>query len=69
MEHLIALVFATFYLWTTFLHWTPKQPPSWSRPLIALAIAQVLEMISPRPLDVLAATGAMGFICFAWKVS
>lgn len=69
MEHLVALVFAVFFLWTTLLHWTPRQPPSWTRPLIALALSLAVETIPPRPLDILAATGAMGFICYVWNVS
>lgn len=69
MEHFIALVFAVFFVWTMLLHVVPARLPKWTRPFMALALTIIVNTVPPRPLDILAATGAMGWICYVWNVN
>lgn len=68
LEHLIALIFGTFFVWTALLHWSPKAPPGWTRPALVLAIAAVLDRVQPRLLDIIAATGAVGLMYYVWEL-
>lgn len=58
MAHFVILTFAVFFIFI----WVPKKLPIWAKPLIVLAIAGVLEMATPRLLEVIAAAGATGVL-------
>jgi hypothetical protein len=62
LVNLLALVFATFFVWTSVLFWLPWQPPAFTKPVVVLGLAWVLSALPLRPLEIIAAAGAVGLM-------
>ena len=60
MTFVFSLTLGTLFVWSCMMFWSPWEPPQASRPLIVLGLAWALSTAPLRPLEIVAAAGAVG---------
>jgi len=65
MAHFVILTFAVFFIFI----WVSKHLPLWLKPVTVLALCAVLEIASPRLLEIIAAAGATGVLYAALELN